>query len=436
MKGRLQLSRSESVDLSKYAHTLRGVHPRELDFSDEFYGTSDDSSSPLDFGHCSSNGFWSRTFDFVLRRRLIIACFVYVVMDILTTVYYKRLMDHTGNYVMVTMESLVVYFLILFSFIYVACRHFFPEYMSRPFDPHPLFLMGAFDIVATALSAVGSVNTSGILLVMLGQVGIPLTIIACKVILGRKYHKLHYLSSFFIIAFVCLKELTIPAVSERNDIYSNLLYIIACLPDSIASALRSGQYTSDSFHLVKYQFSAMALQFVLGLPVFAFIMSKRHTQPDLGIFGSIVHDIESGLACLFLGRNTIVDGCSETGFPRCDSCEGSLQIFLIYLLCNMIIRVAYIVIMMEGTVTLVFLLGTLKVPLCSIAFSLPAISGDSATDFEFIDVVCFVGIMVSLFLYGTGTKRLENETATRFSTPLLPDREDFSRVVSIQEPME
>ncbi|ORM42346.1 putative chloroquine resistance transporter [Babesia sp. Xinjiang] len=427
---------SDSSQLPSHPWRSFGICYRDRHFPDDLYGAPDDSAASVNPVRGVFRRLRERTVDFVIRRRLVISCVVYVLMDILTTVYYKRLMDHTGNYVMVTMESLVVYFLILFAGIYGICCYFAPTYMSRPFNVQPMLVLSVFDIMGTALSALGSVNTSGILLVMLAQVGIPLTIIACKILLGRKYHEYHYLGAFLIVLFVALKELTLPAVSERNDINSNLLYILACVPDAIASALRSGQYISESFHLVKYQFTAVALQFVFGLPLFGFFISRRLTRPDLGIVDGIAHDVKSGFMCLFLGRNTIVDGCSDTGFPRCDACPGSLGIFVTYLLCNMVIRVAYIVIMLNGTVTLVFLLGTLKVPLCSIAFSLPSISGDSAGEFEFIDVVCFVGIMLSLLLYGTGTSRLESASEHTLEQPLLPESEDSLSDIYVQDPLE
>ncbi|GIX61686.1 chloroquine resistance transporter [Babesia caballi] len=391
---------------------------RTSGLSDDLYGESYGWASPtepLD----GRSGLWPRLLAFTRKNKLYIACLVYVIMDILTTVHYKRLMDHTGNYAMVTMEALIFYFWCFFATIYAVCNRYYPRYMSEPFDVRPLLVMCAFDTTATALSSVGSVNTSGIRLVLLGQIGIPLTIVACKVILGRRYHFYQYLGSGLIVAFVVLKELTMVGSSANNDFRSNLIYMASCIPDSIASALRSGQYSSGSFHLVKYQLSASTLQVIFGLPVFTFYISRHRTRPDLGFLSGLVHDLQSGLACLFLGRNTIIENCGVEGMGSCDNCEGALGIFFIYLLCNMIIRAAYIVIMMHGTVTLVFLLGTLKVPLCSIAFSLRAISGDSATAFDFTDVFCFVGIMLSLLLYGFGTKQLET-TSNDLAEPMLP----------------
>ncbi|CDR97232.1 Putative chloroquine resistance transporter [Babesia bigemina] len=397
-------------------------YPRGAFLTDDLYGTSDDRLPEL---HIASapRALMLTLADLIRRHKLLIACLVYVLMDIFTTVYYKRLMDHTGNYAIVTMEVLVIFFLGLFWSLYWACSYLFPAYMAHPFNYRQLIPMSLFDIVSTLLSTMGSVETSGIVLVMLSQVSIPLTIITCKLILGRVYHWYQYLGSLLIVLFVIIKELTVPMTTGSNNLVANMLYMASCLPDSIASALRSGVYMSESFHLLKYQVSAISLQFVLGFPLFAFTLAARRTQPDLGVLSGSLHDVGSGLACLFLGRNTIVDQCSSSGDITCDNCEGAFRVLLTYLLCNLIIRVAYVVIMMNATVTLVFLLGTLKLPLCSIAFSMKSLSGDSATAFEIIDVVCFVGIMASLGMYAMGRKMLDAPPECPYAQPMLPDTE-------------
>ncbi|GBE59274.1 chloroquine resistance transporter [Babesia ovata] len=390
--------------------------------ADDLYGASDDRTPEMRIA--SAPRTCMRTvFDALGRHKLLIACFVYVLMDIFTTVHYKRLMDHTGNYAMVTMEVLVLFFMFLFGLLYWAFSYLSPAYMAHPFNYRQLIPMSLFDIVGTMLSTIGSVETSGIVLVMLSQISIPLTIITCKMLLGRAYHWYQYIGSFLIVLFVVIKELTVPMTAGGNNLMANLIYMASCLPDSVASALRSGIYLSESFHLLKYQFSSITLQFILGFPLFAFTLAMRRTRMDLGILAGSFHDLRSGLACLFLGSNTIVDNCGAADQISCDSCEGSFKVLMIYLLCNIIIRVAYIVIMMNATVTLVFLLGTLKLPLCSIAFSMESISGDSATAFEIIDVVCFVGIMASLGIYAMGRKLLATPPESPLEEPMLPDKE-------------
>ncbi|KAK1932791.1 hypothetical protein X943_000814 [Babesia divergens] len=364
---------------------------------------------------------------FLRKKQLIIASVVYVIMDVFLTVYYKMVMDHTSNYTLVTMETLTMFIFVVFSVIYAACKYLLPQYMERPFNYRPLLTLSLLDILSNGLSALGSARTSGILLTMLGQIIIPLTMFSSKLMLGKHYNGYQYLGAFMIVTFVAIKEVTLPPSSESNDLKSNIIFLTASVPDSIAASIRSAQYSSESFHLIKYQHFASASQFVMGIPIFAVLMANQLTRPELGFLGGIMHDIKAGLACLYLGHNTIIDQCGSPGLPGCDNCEGGLKVLALYMLTNIIIRLAYIVIMMHGAVTLTFLLGALKVPLCSIAFSIPFISGESASQFDITDVYCFLGIMCSLFIYGIGS-RLLTSSHSAAAEPMLQefDRSDCS----------
>lgn len=290
--------------------------------------------------------------------------------------------------------------------------------MRRPFSPKPLIILGVLDMFATGLTAIGSVHTSGLMLVLLSQIGVPLTILTCYLILSKKYHKYQYVSSAIILIFAVLKPLLERDDSANNRFLYNLIFMVSCIPDSIAAALREKQYTSKFFHVVKYQLYSLWLHFGYNL-LFTMFTLPYTGGGILGYFENFVKLFFDGYKCLFLGVNSIVDNCGRNKAVTCDNCGEAAKIFLIYLVLNAILRVAYVLIMMDGSVTFTFLLGTVKVPLTSIAFSLHFIAGDSVSPFGTLDLVCFFGIVGGLILYSVGSKRMQEAQSQELSQPLL-----------------
>ncbi|AFZ79087.1 hypothetical protein BEWA_019320 [Theileria equi strain WA] len=347
-----------------------------------------------------------------------LSCIAFVLMDALITVMYKRLIDHTKNYVMVTMQIIIGTFASLIGIVYIFCSIFFKEYMSRPFSPRPLFVLGVLDMFSTGLTAIGSTHTSGFMLVLLSQIGVPLTMLTCYLILSKKYHRYQYISSVFILTFAVLKPLLSRDDSTNNRLFHNLIFMGSCIPDSIAAALRERQYTSRFFHVVKYQFYSLWLHFGFNLLFTTFTLPYTGGG-ILGYFENLAKLFFDGYKCLFFGINSIVDNCGYGKRVTCDDCGEAAKIFFIYLILSTILRISYVLIMMDGSVTFTFLLGTVKVPLTSIAFSLHFIAGDSVSTFGTLDLVCFFGIVGGLILYSVGSKCMQEARGEELSQPLM-----------------
>lgn len=360
---------------------------------------------------------------FLIKRQVVLASIWMVMTDVFLTINYKRLIDHTTNYTMVTVPVLMIILFHLFTVIFLICKIKFPEYMARPFNPRPLVKLAVMDIISSALSAIGSSKTSGHLLPILGQVGIPLTMVASMIIFGESYSNYQYLGAFLVVLFVVVKEVSLPGSSETNDFKYNILYLASNVPDSVSATLRSGLYASKTFHLVKYHYMTNILQMVMGIPMYTVLVANTRTRPDLGVISGTLHDIKAGIYCLFVNRNTIVEQCGQAGSIACDACEGSFKVLGQYLLSNIMMRLASIVLMMNGAVTLIFMLGAIKVPLCSIAFSMSFISGESTTELNGTDVVCFLGMMLAIILYGLGSRKGDEALESDPSEPMLVEYE-------------
>ncbi|BAM39935.1 transporter protein cg10 [Theileria orientalis strain Shintoku] len=374
--------------------------------------------------------FFVWTYGIVLRmlkwlwsKAFAISCIIFVLMDVMTTVFYKRFIDHTRNYIMFSIQLIISTFWFLISIIAVFCLLFKRKYMKRPFDTKPLVFLGFLDMLSTGISAFGSAHTSGLMLVLLGQISVPLTMVSCKLFLSKKYHHFQYISALIILFFAILKPMVNRTDTSDNRFYNNVLYLIASIPDAISSALREKQYTSKFFHVIKYQFFAFMFHFFYN--ILYTLVTLLPSKGFYSYFESLYDLYVNGFKCVFKGVNTIVEKCGPTIHPTCDNCKDAFKIYCMYIVFSSVIRIAYVFIMLDGSVTFTLLLGTVKVPLTSIAFSLHFIAGDSTTSLNFLDIVCFLGIVCGLLLYALGSKRSQDEHQL-LDQPLLEDHEDFS----------
>ncbi|EAN32507.1 putative chloroquine resistance transporter [Theileria parva strain Muguga] len=366
-------------------------------------------------------------FKWLYSKSFGIICIIFVLLDVLTTVFYKRFIDHSKNYVMFSIQVIIFTFWVLICCIALLCFLFNREYMKRHFNVRPLVTLGFLDMLSTGLSANGSAHTSGLMLVLLGQISVPLTMVSCKLILSKKYHFYQYISSAIILIFAVLKPILNRTDTSDNRFYNNMLYLVASVPDSIASALREKQYTSKFFHVVKYQFFGFLFHFFYNI-----LYTLLFTLPFTSVkdyFNSLYNLCVNGYKCIFFGVNTIKENCGPTLIPTCDNCLEAFKIYCLYIIFSSAIRVAYVFIMLDGSVTFTLLLGTVKVPLTSIAFSLRFIAGDSTTSVNFLDVVCFLGIVAGLLLYALGSKKIQEETDL-LQSPLIDDVESDHELLS------
>uniref|UniRef100_A0A3B0MQU0 Transporter protein cg10, putative n=1 Tax=Theileria annulata TaxID=5874 RepID=A0A3B0MQU0_THEAN len=366
-------------------------------------------------------------FKWIYSKSFGIICILFVILDVLTTVFFKRFIDHTKNYVMFTIQVIIFTFWIIVCCIAILCFLFNREYMKRHFNVRPLVFLGFLDMLSTGLSANGSAHTSGLMLVLLGQISVPLTMVSCKLILSKKYHHYQYISSAIILTFAVLKPILNRTDTTDNRFYNNMLYLLASVPDSIASALREKQYTSKFFHVVKYQFFGFLFHFFYNI-LYTLLFTLPFNSVK-GYFDSLYKLCVNGYKCIFYGVNTITENCGPTLIPTCDNCLEAFKIYCLYILFSSAIRAAYVFIMLDGSVTFTLLLGTVKVPLTSIAFSLRFIAGDSTTSFNLLDVVCFLGIVAGLLLYALGSKKIQEETDL-LESPLIDDAESEHELLS------
>lgn len=360
---------------------------------------------------------------FVKRRQLAIFSLLYLITGVLLQVQDKKLIDHTVNYPLVTMQAAKIVIFVVFSLIYVYCKRAFPDYMSKPFNAMPLVRISLLEITSSAMSAVGSTKTTGVLISMLGQITIPLTMLASYLLLGRRYNSYQNIAAGMIVFFVLAKEFSIQPVSEQNDIRYNAIYMAAKIPEALASCIYISEYDAKSFHIIKYQYFASGLRIVFAVPVMLLFMASQRTRPEMAALSGIWHDVKAGLACLILGRNTIVDQCGGEGLAQCDSCEGALKMLALYVFCSVLVKGIYLTLMVNQGSFLLCSLSAMNAPLSSIAFSTRLISGASTSKLEYIDMVCFTGIMFALIMYGIGSGQKAKGEISDLEEPMIADVE-------------
>lgn len=118
----------------------------------------------------------------------------------------------------------------------------------------------------------------------------------------------------------------------------------------------------------------------------------------------IAQTLVDGFSCVFFGTNVVTDDCS-TVWPvldaktPCDACAGAWVPVMSYIGVNFFYNVLLTLLLKHAGSTVSSMLFTLKVPVTSIAFSLPLLMGDEAEPLEQKSIVGLVAILVGLGIY-------------------------------------
>jgi len=125
-----------------------------------------------------------------------------------------------------------------------------------------------------------------------------------------------------------------------------------------------------------------------------------------------------GFYCL-LGVNSIVPpkcGNILLNQPECDHCEGAGMIVALYMFFNFGYNVCQMMLVKYGSAAYFFLISAARLPVVSIAFSLPSVMGPDAVPTHYTDWLALTLVLIGLFAYRFGEterKRLERQKKLR-----------------------
>eukprot|EP01006_Ploeotia_vitrea_P037328 TRINITY_DN66122_c14_g1_i1.p1 TRINITY_DN66122_c14_g1~~TRINITY_DN66122_c14_g1_i1.p1 ORF type:complete len:426 (+),score=197.62 TRINITY_DN66122_c14_g1_i1:24-1280(+) len=268
----------------------------------------------------------------------------------------------------------------------------------RRYPKRLIFAMGFLDSFADFLANVGSVNTPGAWQVLLGQLIVPFTMLFSFIILRARFRSFENAGAVTIIVGSVLAIM--PAFTGRGDsggghtrVYSVLLYMAAVAPSAASNVLKEQAFKKVAFDIFFLSFMVTSLQIVLGW-MFVPLLSLR------GFGGIPLHEVpgtmRDGFQCL-LGNEHIpvfeydkVIGYCSAYVPRVtfldsmsDLASGIFQLLLVK----------------YGSAVLYVLAAALALPLSNLAFSWPALMGDSVERFSWYDIGGLLVVLLGFSLY-------------------------------------
>ncbi|CDJ42484.1 hypothetical protein, conserved [Eimeria tenella] len=348
--------------------------------------------------------FWIKTNERQLKVLLYTAGLL--VSSTGNTIAFKRMLDKMPNY------SGFLNQLTNFVFIPVFAAFCLYQYsvgkLSQEvlsFPKKNFALMGCLDGVCGIMSVVGGVHTSGTAQVVLSQLGIPVMLILCRFMLGKKYNAIQHLGAAVIIFGVLVVEspgLLHPSKEDSSNIpFFNLLFLLSILPSSLSYVVKEIAFRGVQMNTSFLQFWVALFQFFVGfvlLPLTSLPLLGKEVVP----LGELWNRLLDGGKCL-IGTDTIVppDCGFLTGVP-CDSCQGAWIEVFVYVLFNLIYNVCSMLVLKHCGATVLFLVMTVRLPLTSMAFYSPLIVGDSAVPAKATDFFGLLILLVGLLAFRLG----------------------------------
>ncbi|OEH78385.1 drug metabolite transporter superfamily related protein [Cyclospora cayetanensis] len=227
-------------------------------------------------------------------------------------------------------------------------------------------LMGCLDGLCGIMAVVG-----GTAQVVLSQLGIPVMLLLCWLMLGKKYNAIQHLGAAVIIMGVLVVEspgLLHPNKEDSNNVpFFNLLFLLSILPSSLSYVVKEIAFRGVQMNTSFLQFWVALFQFFVGfilLPVTSLPLLGREVVPLAELWTRLIN----GGKCLFGISIIVPPECGPVWGVPCDFCEGAWVEVLVYVLFNLIYNVCSMLVLKHCGATVLFLIMTVRLPLTSMAF--------------------------------------------------------------------
>jgi hypothetical protein len=259
--------------------------------------------------------------------------------------------------------------------------------------------------------------------VLLSQGVIPCTVICSIILLSKRFHLLQYAGAGLIVGGIVLAKLATASggqVGAGDEPFFNLCFFLACLPAALSSVFKEVAfrgYDGDLDVNVLQFWVAVFQAFVTfaAMPIYSLSVLGPQQVP----LSQMTSETINGARCLFLFEDKRVSNCGGFDQKPCDHCEDAWYPVSIYFVFNIAFNILQMLVIKHGSATLSFLIATMRMPLASIAFSMPMIMGKDAVQPTVGDVACLTVIIggLSLYRYGGSVLKRQLEETSAASSP-------------------
>lgn len=338
--------------------------------------------------------FWNRNdFDMYLLTGLIGMVLVSTVDSIL----YTRLSYKMVNYEWFLSQVVTTIGFCIISWpvvIYRLGRGWIPPEV-RAF-PHKWYMfIAVLDASAGLLATIPTPYIPGPLLVIIGKLGIPFTMVCSFVLLGVRYRPTHYIGAMLIGIGVIIS--VFPKMDDKQTFESNIFWLVMFVSAGVPTAfsnvykekvLKSGKRTMDIWWfnawVALYQ---LAVGFSLAWTVFLpFPAPAKSISPR-----EFPQYMVDATMCFF--------GSTDAD-PSDEACQFAWIVFGFFIVFNIAFNVLIFYVMQRGSATLAVIASTSTLALTSLGYHIPLLAGEAKVGaFNIYGVISLIVIIIAILVY-------------------------------------
>eukprot|EP00696_Hemimastix_kukwesjijk_P006947 gnl/Hemi2/18808_TR6224_c0_g1_i1.p1 gnl/Hemi2/18808_TR6224_c0_g1~~gnl/Hemi2/18808_TR6224_c0_g1_i1.p1 ORF type:complete len:411 (+),score=103.46 gnl/Hemi2/18808_TR6224_c0_g1_i1:71-1234(+) len=257
-----------------------------------------------------------------------------------------------------------------------------PEMLS--FSKKKFAVMGFLDMLAGLLVMIPGSHVDGSVATLIFQGGVPLTMFLSIIFLRKKYTWMHKFGSFGIALGIFINMWPYLTAPEDSSTAKTIMNIVALLCSNIPTAFSTiYKEVAMKQEMDEYLLNGWValFQFLFGLPLapLAFWL-QSDSSPSL-----LPQNIIDAFSCLGgTDPESLDNTCNHVGW-----------IVLLYIIFNIIFNIVIILILKEGSATLLVNALTVTVPFSYLAFSLPFVMDAALTWYSIPGLVLTVGGLVA-----------------------------------------
>lgn len=294
------------------------------------------------------------------------------------------------------------------------------------FPKKKLAVVGLLDTMSSMIVLIAGVKVSGPMTAMLSQAVIPACMVASRLVIGTRYHLVHYVGSLVIILGVFV--VMIPNFFGKDgegtgSIGYGFIFMTNVIPTALSGIYKEISLKSINMDIYYLNAWVAFFQFFIGLPFLPLAMLWLKI-PIKDSWSNLVE----GFQCGFMGSSgsRLASVLAETG-ATVDPCIQARTVLLIYFALVIIFNIYFLQVMKLGSTVIMYGGSTISVPLASLLFSVRKLVGKSYHRFHLTDFVGLAVLVAGLVVYRLKPEGVEEDPEGKdplSMTALLADNVD------------
>jgi hypothetical protein len=381
--------------------------------------------------------YWNRFHELLNDKIVGIASILLVFCASIDSVLYMRLVKQMGEYPIPLSQIIypIAFALVTFtlSLLYYRDRIFClggeaccrraklrsdiddasdPAYPNEQFSIHRhwkfITILATIDSITGVATIFPLLYLPSIVLMVLGQLGLPLNLFMSRTILKVYYKTVHYLAaSTIIVSVIVASYASVTDAGARVDssqtqviIFWSLWLIMMHLINSYLGIFRERklkEYQLKPWHTMVWV-SIIQAPISILLIVIVFLPLPSSFKPVLP--AQFSQYLVNAWNCFL---NQRVDPLSSTDDPNLCVNSNNIQLFCIFLCFNVIYNAASLILVKLRSTNFAITTSIVKIGFTAFLLSQQGIAGSAYQQITFLHVLGFIGLVLGIFTYNTET---------------------------------